>query len=76
MKHPAFYLWLLRESDGERVRIAEILRETLLTNHPASMVWDLLAATGDERYNYNTFLKAADLIIAEKEHLCVDTDQK
>ena len=76
MKHPAFYLWLLRESNGERTRIAEILRETLMDGTPASMVWDLLASTGDTSYSYNTFLKAADLLIAEKERLCADTDQK
>lgn len=71
----AFSKWLARESESDRVKAASILREMMLDNPMNDVVWDALRATGDETYNYDSFLKAADILLHLKEMICAATDQ-
>jgi hypothetical protein len=63
----AYHRWLLREADGSRERLAQLLLHDLMEDQNP-MAFDLLAMTGDQNYSQHTLLKAADLLLkAEKE---------
>jgi hypothetical protein len=63
----AYHKWLLRESKGDRERLAQLLLHDLMEDQNP-MAFDLLEKTGEQSYNSHTLLKAADLLLkAEKE---------
>ena len=67
MKLNAYCKWLLKNGYRDRRLMADILRRDALQHNRAT--FDLLAETGDTEYNYETFLKVADLILKEDENI-------
>jgi hypothetical protein len=67
MKLLAYHKWLLREAEGDREKLAQILLHDLMQDQNP-MAFDLLEKTGDKGFSNRTLLKAADLLLkAEKE---------
>ena len=65
MKHPitAFNKWLLRESNGDRGVLVAMLKKEVVSNHNPQ-AFELLEQTGDKVYTQDTFVKAANLLLA------------
>ncbi len=57
----AFHKWLMRESDGNVVKLAGLIHNEIVNNQNPQ-AFELLDATGDVRYDEHTFVKAAKLL--------------
>lgn len=59
-----FCTWVKRESKDDIQAASEILRHTLKTNpRSTNIVWDILNATGELKFNQAAFLKAAENVL-------------
>jgi len=65
MKLLAYHKWLLREANGSREKLAQLILHDLMEDQNP-MAFDLVALTGDESYNNHTLLKAADILLKEQ----------
>jgi len=61
-----FKMWCEKELKNDRERIAAYLFSCTVSGPKDSFVWDLIHSTGDDTYNFETFRKAADLVINKK----------
>lgn len=57
----AFHYWLMKVSEGNPVKIAEVLTNEIINNQNPQ-AFELLEATGDKNFTPDTFIKASELV--------------
>lgn len=62
MEATAYMYWLAREGNRDRNRISVMIQMDFMEK--GEMALGLLEATGDKKYNEETFLKASDIVIS------------